>query len=1228
MQAHGVPRRRSQQQQQRPSVESVEVRPRDVSPAAPHRGPEAYATIHFAHNLRMWAFAAPCCAVCLLLGGQSTTVAAALGLLVCYALDIIDSKEGTLLAFWATMIVSGAILLASSTPLLSLQNAFIGLFLCLLTAWGTLQFRWLLREEPLGAAVVEMVLFALWPLPCVVIITWATTAVVGFEFAAVALLLTLYAALALYGPPLCSMLTAAQGGAALAEVARKVTLWHSSTPAAAGNGNRAASAVAAAAAAAASSLPSLRERAQGTVHVASTVPGAVMTGSMLFLPAITRIAVSRRTTVTGGGGNGDMALATELFALLALPWLLLWSLMPRGILWWTPFPPAAVARFLAVAATAAAIVMVESCISLFLLDAFRPYFAPECPWDRIALSGAIYLAAAASFVRQRRPGNGRGGSHSGGGGGGGSNRQNIMVMRALVVASSRCLGYLFGVGQLVMLVFDAAALGLAAFIDSGALAHYAAAAVGASMAILWFSHRTLWFLDYSFPALSGDVGGGGSNDEGMTLRNLTVALAALAMLTLSLPALATSRAPPAAVGTVCAVHAAALAAVEGVLVQAGRSDPQIGDVYPLGLVIVTAVAGLWMTARLAFQGLLGENGALGPALRPAACLHTAKFLAAAVLSSGEATGGFWSTFTAAAALTLALGTALSSAVTGDAAGGAVPAAAAAGGFGVAAREMAGGSARRGDSDGGAAGVRTAALFAATSGALAWAASPVTLPLVRAVLGGRSPEESAGAYAAAISLAAAAVVLLHLVGRHGHDAAWVRRVAATMLAAAAVAAVLGRSGTLKTGGALPAGAFLCLMAGITAVLGLMGVLPLNESVASRATASVFIGGALGAAAAKAAVPASDAAAPLLLQLPFVAVAALSNYVILELWARPPPRRRAAAVSAAAPRLQLLPWVYAALLVAGPAVLGAAAAARRLSRQAAAQLGMFEQDFLAALVLCHLAVAIATGPLRQFVLNAGGSAASAAAGYNGVFRAAAAMARAGSAPGRRWGLLLGDTSTVAAYLCGLGLTAARWHGEGERALAAAGLSLLLLLRPGSVGGDGGDGLARTDVGPHAPWAAPVVSAWFSWALLASYYILVKDLVNPWPRRTGFPGGPTAAAIAHAERLFTGADAFRVGAAATASRLQMVSLWNGVSPWAPPRNLLLAALTVPALLNLRRFLATGRPRRDMLVVAAAAVSLLPAVGGDMVSIHLMGLLGALGGGAQMWLTRQQRERGKRLI
>eukprot|EP00752_Nemacystus_decipiens_P003365 g3112.t1 len=1195
--------------------------------------PRAPVSAMFLHNLRVWALGGPCIAVLLLLGGRATALVAAFGVMACYCFDLADNAEGALVSLWASVLGSAVSLLWSGSGLGLVHKLNIVGFVLLVGVWATLQFRSIYREDPDVARLLERLLFACFPLPAVAILTWAAVALGGATvLAAPCLALFMYAAVALYAVPLRSGLG---GGGA------------------------------------------------GGVHGDSSRLAPVLLACMLFLPALVQISIDRRLLVWAGAATRWQCVEKVTLA-AALPWPLLQSLRAKGVLWWAaPQLRRRLDKILSVGGLVALVVLCETCKSLLLLPAFRPFLfsAPRPPLDSLLASAALLSLVAAWSVQ------------------GIAGRRGTYSARALTVASVRCVGLLLGVEQAVMVLLDLSALALSMLIFSGRrdLRAYVMGVAGVSSLILWFSWQTVWHLSFSFDLPFGprQETGSGQGMPSVSLQQVSACCALLSFGVLLVPGMVAFGSRQMGMGVIFGLHAVALLFLEMILVGAEAREPiQLSELYPLSLVGVTGGLGMWISVRLVrdhrvdplFLWLPGSvNGA-----KVVACLLAG--LTPTVSESAELS--YLSTafplvslaMAATAPFALFKSPPLSSPTRS---GGTVETRVGAGGPVVV----------------GAAGGWSGPMLPAEGGlcvffmaSALWVSSQTVIyPLVGGLLGARGVSSSYGTPSGHGSTIPAlafcgvflALYVLAVVSTHFPGSRTARRSGAALLVASMALLVLrptavaeiGLSGGGGSGGGeeVSRREYVKQVCGIVVagagVLTLTGLAAPTKTLARRAAFAVTVGAPVGVWSALASMPAADSFATSCSAAGAAATYTCAVMVLLE---------------SAVPRPAMLSRSSALASGSGGAVGRASGEGRRVAGGRRARSVMVELyvgvvAFMPLAALLQGLRLVIAGPaglrlLGLRVAHGDGDGDAGAAGgpsAKGAARFALATAATGHAiialalklleergaggvgpgegPGRRRnggglasmlraigeGRRTPSMGNASAIIAAMGALLCCWRhlpGETARALAAApSCALLLLLQE--------DG--RIFVGGYGfNMAVPVGALSAVWGGSAVYYILLKGSLAPGaPRPWIFFGMPIPSLFSgllgqavgvyrgtarhRFHGLFGGAESRRHGEAAVA--LQAVSLWTADSPWQPLWNLFLLLASVPSHAFLVRFLWGGQgspPQRAWEVLAALAINVLPLVAGDLTSINLLGLVGLVGGGLQLWLVRERQATGRRFI
>ncbi|XP_027350862.1 uncharacterized protein LOC113861943 isoform X1 [Abrus precatorius] len=146
----------------------------------------------FLHNYRIAIALVPCAAFLLDLGGTSVVATLVVGLMIAYILDSLNFKPAAFFAVWFSLVFAQfAFFITASSSLFAAFNSSVALavlasFLCahttfLIGVWSSLQFKWLLLENPSIAVTLERLLFASIPISAPSIFAWASITAVGIN---------------------------------------------------------------------------------------------------------------------------------------------------------------------------------------------------------------------------------------------------------------------------------------------------------------------------------------------------------------------------------------------------------------------------------------------------------------------------------------------------------------------------------------------------------------------------------------------------------------------------------------------------------------------------------------------------------------------------------------------------------------------------------------------------------------------------------------------------------------------------------------------------------------------------------------------------------------------------------------------------------------------------------------------------------------------------------------
>ncbi|XP_061359475.1 uncharacterized protein LOC133303571 isoform X1 [Gastrolobium bilobum] len=149
----------------------------------------------FAYNYRIAIALIPSAAFLLDLGGTTVVATLVVGLMISYILDSLNLKPAAFFGVWFSLIFAQlAFFFTASSSLFAAFNSSVSLavlaaFFCahtnfLVGVWSSLQFKWLLMENPSVVVALERLLFACLPITASSLFAWAAIAAVGINNAA------------------------------------------------------------------------------------------------------------------------------------------------------------------------------------------------------------------------------------------------------------------------------------------------------------------------------------------------------------------------------------------------------------------------------------------------------------------------------------------------------------------------------------------------------------------------------------------------------------------------------------------------------------------------------------------------------------------------------------------------------------------------------------------------------------------------------------------------------------------------------------------------------------------------------------------------------------------------------------------------------------------------------------------------------------------------------------
>jgi len=506
--------------------------------------------VYFRYNQVVAAVIVPCLLVVAVFGGQATVLVAILGLMVTYIFDLTQSKEGTVFCLWLTVFAGVGTLIYNSAlnvPVFGFARALRAgtfvIFSVLLGLWGTLQFKWIYLEAPASMATMERLLISCLPVPAASILTSGLIVVSGPRHAANFFALVLFYNLSQLGMQLPSSF---QSWSKKADKEKVVEL---------------------------------------KIH--GTMDTAILSISLLILPVLVHISFFHAelfsiTALASYSGAGWGFGAAGARIVLAVSVLCCWLLVRRGAISWMDISSDVLETSWAVLGMASLSCLVYELEKEVLLEAVRPYVvipAPEDFYCLIGLSGLCLLSALLMMVSGRK---------------GRARSTGITVLSALLnMSAAFLLCRLFGTPHIVTLSSITGALCLAVFSVWRYLLWYFFFSCCFGVWLLWFGFNTLGFLE--FKLAFGDL----------TSSGLALALSSIAALGTFVPGVLWLRRSQGLLGLVLSAYLIGVALAEVCLIDGANQLYDPSEAYPLFLVFLTALVGIWVTFALRSQNAIG-----------------------------------------------------------------------------------------------------------------------------------------------------------------------------------------------------------------------------------------------------------------------------------------------------------------------------------------------------------------------------------------------------------------------------------------------------------------------------------------------------------------------------------------------------------------------------------------------------------------------------------------------
>jgi hypothetical protein len=451
----------------------------------------------FQYNARIAAFLLPAAGVLVVFGGKLTMTSLSGGALLSYIFDFQGFRDATFVTVWVSVFAAIISLFAASTHLFVVTMFNVALVYNMLITcaciglWATLQFTFLQREHPRLVLIFERLLFAVAPASPCVVITWAVIAYNGMHAAPFVLLAFMTAAFYLYVLPVRSSFRVIGKGRTVVP------------------------------------SPVLEELDEIVLGRFET---AVQTVAYVILPCFFKVAVHHTHLIASKDDIADLVL------LVAVPMLVVVSLASKGSLWWLGLS-AATTSWLKKVLIIALVLVIVGCVEVrVIFHSLSHYIKLPAPYNYIAVTTSLYLLALIALAHF-------GGMFES------KAAAFFLTLMAMGGAGTGCVA----LGMPWFMVPFAAAGGFfwVRFYYHRRLSDYLAFVGTAAVAVVWFTIRTFFFLDFEFDPLP------------MSLKHVCLVLMLVVVGALLIPGLvAAKRTSPDFNGAVMCVHAAGMTLLE------------------------------------------------------------------------------------------------------------------------------------------------------------------------------------------------------------------------------------------------------------------------------------------------------------------------------------------------------------------------------------------------------------------------------------------------------------------------------------------------------------------------------------------------------------------------------------------------------------------------------------------------------------------------------------------
>eukprot|EP00002_Diphylleia_rotans_P036120 TRINITY_DN792_c1_g2_i1.p1 TRINITY_DN792_c1_g2~~TRINITY_DN792_c1_g2_i1.p1 ORF type:complete len:1018 (+),score=155.61 TRINITY_DN792_c1_g2_i1:34-3087(+) len=289
--------------------------------------------------------------------------------------------------------------------------------------------------------------------------------------------------------------------------------------------------------------------------------------SFLVIPTIFYAAIHHNTFLSGYWNICNMLIT------LFTPLIVLRAFSQKGALWWMSLPEDRMNSVKAAMLNLSVFVLVGCFEYRVVFTSYYHYISIPAPLNYVVVTVGMYSFAIAVLTHYM----------------GLLGNMSIYVATLFVELSALAWSFVLGLPFLMFPLPLAGGYFLTTFYYHRRLKDYMIFILTATGCLLWFSRKTLWFIDYQFELVN------------WTVQTTSIILVLMFVLIAIGPGLLIAGDSASLLGCILAVHALGMSFFEQMFHTEGE------DVYPSSLVLLTSGLGVYLSHKLEIQGRISKQ---------------------------------------------------------------------------------------------------------------------------------------------------------------------------------------------------------------------------------------------------------------------------------------------------------------------------------------------------------------------------------------------------------------------------------------------------------------------------------------------------------------------------------------------------------------------------------------------------------------------------------------------